>query len=316
MIIDKAFQTLTLVAAATTVFVTFVEFSNIPVLQSNRAIIYFSLVGFISFSWVFWIGAKTIRNKEIKLKMAVIGRVGVGKTVFVTALFRELITDEAFNFNIRGKKHSQAILRKIQILTSGVWLPATSTSSNQTYGGAILKRRLFDVKYDIEFGDFSGEKYQKLADCSLEDNWLHNNDFFDYLKSCDALLLAAEAILENNNFEVYDYIAALNLLSSDTPEKKSKTPILLLFLQSDRLDEKNDKTSKEKILLAYDDLIRFCQTRFHNFDYFFVSSVGEDASKFSHDIKSAGANKISINSINLKEVFQWCLKKCTQAKRK
>ena len=314
----KGLQLLTIIGAFTTIFVTTVELSSIGVLEQNKGIIYFSFVAIlISFSIIWFAYELLAAKKNQHLKISILGRVAVGKTVYATVLFNELLmlNNKRYEFSIPDKKTTEIVLKGMRLLSNGKWLWSTAIGGGFSYKGLLMKSLLTKRTYSVDVTDFSGEEFQGLG----EDRWFHNESFFQYIRESNIILFAVDASEYGfKHFNLYDFIATVNLLHVESYNKKINQPIALLFLKSDLIGGIENVESKEKVLSFYQKLIEFCELKCKYFKYFFVTSIGEDANKFDVNQFSHGGNynqknnekqAIKIEPNNVKEAFLWAIDK-------
>ena len=210
-----------------------------------------------------------------------------------------------YKFFIEDKKTLERVLEDMKDLLQGIWLQRTPLGSTFYYKIICIKNKFTKRKYIVEFADYSGEYFNDLCE---KNNWTHNNSYFKYVKTCDILFFMINISDKLYYQNIYsDYIAVLNLLaSSSTDSNQIDKPVCLIFLQSDRIGQNDDIISEEKILDDFSRLIQLFELKCRLFSFYFVSSVGIEAEKFSYPIDRI-PKKVKHSSKNVIEPLIWGL---------
>ena len=211
---------------------------------------------------------------------------------------------ENWHFSAYGDETREEVNRNFQRLQSKKWPPPTSPADPFPFRAkATSKGALLNDKYSLLIEDFAGEKSENLID-SEKKSKLQGTDFLQDVIRSDAVMLAIdiERILdysteENKNYqmEMVNTVNAMLEKKGIEPGQKMQSPLALLFLKSDLLDEKQ----KYMITGYFNKLIPYCDKRCKSFKYFMVSSVGKVEN---------GKPPREINPDNIFEPLLWILK--------
>lgn len=260
--------------------------STLAFFSSNRTVAALSLAAgaFVVMTLAYYLISST-RQLPTSLSVALVGPPGVGKTVFLTILFRELETGRLgpLLFAPAGPETTQEVARNVSLMASGEFPPPTPIGKPLVYQAVARLGRLLPREYRISISDFAGEYlFRKPSD----ENWLLDADFFKYLVSSDAILFMIDcrtllddeaeraAHLENT------LIAALNLVIEQrnaNPMQPLKTPVALVFSKAD-LVWNAGADGEKKVVARLANFIAICTRRCRRFSYFFVSALGESPS--------------------------------------
>lgn len=138
-----------------------------------------ALVGVYAFAGIALIRRMT-RTRVHKLRVAVTGLPGAGKTVFSVLLFDALMNERipGMEFNAESKS-AISVYQAIRNLPAGVWPKSTARGAVSAYTGAIASRR---SRIDLEIGDSAGEHWLELNDKEDRDA-----GYLEYVLSAQAL---------------------------------------------------------------------------------------------------------------------------------
>lgn len=227
----------------------------------------------------------SIVTKSRDLQLAVLGEVGVGKTVYLIVLLDELqrIHNGLIEFVLSGTATVESVMSQINDLYSGQWLNATYPHIGYEYSGHLTyKTKPIGKQFSVLFRDWGGGDYLDFASASIQNEieWFHQSPYFDYVLHSDIVFLMMDVtsftLKESREKQITEMIAAIQVLcqhkNPKNPSKKIETPVCLLFLKSDLIDERG--ITKGELLEKTDRLIQVCKFRFSNFEHFFVTSTG------------------------------------------
>jgi hypothetical protein len=221
-----------------------------------------------------------LRVNPATLTISLLGLPNSGKTVYLTVLFRELMTSgiQGIKFSPYGSETVERVTRGLNTLLRGKWLPPTSPNEVFFYravasvGGGVLARR-----YKIEIGDYAG---QRMKEFNTEDEmWLHKTDYFKYILQSDAVLLSVDSavVQQGNTAEIRamenSFMAAIQLLIEGKgvePGRRLHAPVALVFMKADLVPSDTWGQLPNK----FSGLISFCRGWCEKFETFVVSSVG------------------------------------------
>jgi len=218
------------------------------------------------------------------LNISVLGYPNSGKTVYLTVLFNELLTNpihKKISFMTYGSETIERISADYEKLNTGHWLPPTPNEGVFYYRAtaSLSSRR----KYKLEIGDYAGEKFKE--ELKENNNFFHKTEYFKYVISSDVIFLAIDMELVLKDFRNGQYIAniessfisALSLMQEVRSmgfNKKIKFPVAIIFLKFDLLGEFSQENAQEMILEKFARIIGYCQKNCINYNHFFVSSTG------------------------------------------
>jgi len=219
-------------------------------------------------------------------KLSILGFPYAGKTVYLTLLFNQLIStkQEDIQFAPYGQETIEQVLRDLNTLSSGIWLPPTQPGTvfyyraNAVIGGQRIP--FLTQRFKLEIGDYAGEHIDEFDPSS--ELWLHKSDYFNDVVNSDGILLALDVdyLISRQITEIGKlqnvFIAAIQVLAEKKGidvSKKLKTPVALLFLKTDLIFERG--ITEEMLLDSIPRLLNVCENTFEKFTVFFVSSVGE-----------------------------------------
>jgi DNA helicase HerA-like ATPase len=169
-----------------------------------------------------------LRAEPPKLQIAIAGRPGAGKTVYVNVLLELLMEDRDETFSFEPEvRTARAVKAAILDLGRGKWPRATPVDGVRTYrGSSMLRRRrwvLPSSRRRIEIGDSAGEYWADLADEGRKSKprSLIESTFFDYVADSDFVFyfIDAGAMSRRANVvreAVEDLIATAQILRYDS----------------------------------------------------------------------------------------------------
>jgi len=228
-------------------------------------------------------------NKINAKKISFLGFLGSGKTTYLSVLITELekIVDLDTCFTISDRETNSKIHRYRIHLTGGEFPLSTGAERNSYYEFIISKKKpFFSKRILFEIGDISSDTFEAfLSSCrSNSVKWLHDNQHFTYIIESSAIIFPVdlEKYIDRKNVNVsdkmiYSLLTTINALfkAKSIPEnEKIEIPICIIFLKSDLLSANN--IDEEEVIESYSDLIQFCSKKCKLFNYFFVSSVGNN----------------------------------------
>lgn len=228
--------------------------------------------------------SRITREHPRALSIALVGPPNVGKTVYLTMLYKELETKEiqGLSFAPYGSRTIEVVAQNLIRMQQGEFPPPSAMESSFRYEAiASFKRRFTTQNYRIQISDYAGEHLKEFD--NADEMWLHRTNYFEYVVSADALLFMLDCeMLLNRDFSSGDPIPYLENIFVATvhtfiekrrgdPTKLSDVPVALLFSKSDLLSSEQDI---ENVTSRVSRLLSVCQKRFRYFRYFFVSSVG------------------------------------------
>ncbi len=267
------------------------------------------LLGAIA-SAAFLIVASLIARKKLPLahNIAVVGYPRSGKTTLITALFAEIFSRNISSISItpRGEETIKRINDDIARLESGRELGPTTDQDLFAYRAEMLTgKSIFAKRYKIDIGDFPGEDSKDLATKEVE--WLHELPYFKWVLNADAFIFvidSADIALENNSLDYRSKItssfrAAWQKLKDhhyDGMKRLINNPVVIVFSKIDLLVD-NMPTSREasknvpevkvfseeqlepvksKLMMDYNDLIKYFKSETKQFNVVFNSSFAKD----------------------------------------
>ncbi len=247
--------------------------------------------------------------------IALVGLRGTGKTIFLTSLFDYLMTSvvPGFDFAPYGVETLDEVTRNLDQLTSGKWLPSTTSEDIYHFRAqAVSGKGLLTKRFKLEIGDYPGESSTELV--KGDGKRLHKSDYFkDIVQSdavflaigCDVLLEASEARLAR---EENALVAALNYLKEmkGVPVgRPMRTPLAIILTKADLLgdieinqysvEEIAEYLFEEKMPRLTDHANKICSS----YSLFVVSAVGHLGSK--------GSPPPSLRGIGVEAPLQWVL---------
>lgn len=252
---------------------------------------------------------QVINKNPIPLTISLLGFPSAGKTVFLTILFDQLqrIEDAGIQFSPYGQETVENVINNLNTLSRRIWLPATQPNTVLYYrANASIGSGIFRNRYKIEIADFAGEKIEELE--PSKEAWLHKSDYFKYVTQSEAVLLAVDCqvLITHDRVKIEEmqnaFVAAIQILieNKGVPENRMlHAPVALLFLKTDLL--KGSEIMEEELPNMIPRLISVCEKRCENFQYFFVSSIGD----LGHD----GSPPETLNPKNVAKPIVWILKK-------
>jgi len=229
--------------------------------------------------------SKLFSQTPSTLNISVLGYPYSGKTVYLTVLFNDLMTNQyqdGISFRTYGSETIERISTDYQLLSKGQWLPPTP-NEGVFYYRATISLSIFK-NYKLEVGDYAGEKFKK--ELQANNNFFHKTEYFKYVVTSDIVFLAVDLdkVIENlkNNVDYItgvesSFIAALNLMQENKNlgfNSQIKFPVALLFLKADLMEMEKENINDSRIIREFDRLIGFCKKNCLNFKCFFVSSTG------------------------------------------
>lgn len=273
--------------------------------------IWASLFGAITTIIAFGVSKLFADKRPLPLYIALLGFPKSGKTVFLTVLFRQLMTGKSkIPFIPYGSETSEKVSTDYGTLEKHKWLPQTQTITVFPYRALVIKSNKFfkfiKTKYKVDFSDFAGEWTEKfIEEKREEEKWLHKSQYFDFVVQSDVVFLTIDSC-KLLSFEAHNaidmqnsYITALQVLIEKkgvTFPRKLNTPIAIIFMKSDIYKDTQFKPREQ-----FKDLIDFCETHCNNYDVFEVSSIG------LNNYLDNGPK--SIEPINITTPIEWALGK-------
>jgi len=247
-----------------------------------------STVAIISMMYI-----RVFRETPSTLTISVLGYPNSGKTVYLTVLFNELLSNAAhdkISFVPYGSETMERVLIDYGKLKDGHWLTPTPSEGVFYYRAAASFSKY--RKYKLEIGDYAGEKFKE--ELKENNNFFHKTEYFQYVISSDIVFLAVdtELVLVNWNDGQYitnvenSFISALALMQASKNmgfNKQIKFPVALIFLKSDllkdfsqklNLDNMESQELPELILEKFRRIIGYCNKNCIHYKHFFVSSTG------------------------------------------
>lgn len=291
MKIDKYIPYITTVASLVTLisFLLSIAFPD-KLTQSILIAVIFGLSAVIVLTFGY------LSSKPSTLTISLLGPPNTGKSVYLTVLFNELISNEKYfnkiSFQQYGIETVEEINNNYKDLLSGKWIPRTSYNDVFYYrASAIIKRPFFPKRYKLEVGDYAGEHLSQINESSS--SWYHKSSFFKDVVSSDIIFLAIDISLLIDSFQnektidkrvdaELAFVAAIQILIQEKglkPNEKSSTPIVLLLTKADKLNNFEAYIDKsEEILEEYIQKIprlnSLLKARFRYYRCYLTTSVG------------------------------------------
>jgi len=260
---------------------------------------------------IFTFFIKTFTQTPPTLNVSVFGYPNSGKTVYLTVLFNDLMTNQyqdGISFRTYGSETIERISTDYQLLSTGKWLPPTPSDGVFYYHATISLSML--KNYKLQIGDYAGEKFKK--ELQENNNFFHRTEYFKYAVSSDIVFLAVDLaqVLESfiNSVDYVtgvenSFIAALNMMQENRNlgfNRQIRFPVALLFMKADLI--KTKAMNESRIVNEFDRLINYCNKNCSSFKYFFVSSTG------TRDLSMLMNSKM--HPIGVVEPIIWSIKKC------
>jgi hypothetical protein len=215
-----------------------------------------ALAGYLTYA------LREVGSSPAPITYSILGFPNVGKTVYLTMLFRELATYQTagFSFAPYGKPTIERVSSDVSTLSRGLWLPKTEPGLVFYYraltsiGGdvfGVIKRR-----YVLEIADYAGEHIEEVA--PIGEGFLHKGDFFKQVLQSHGVLLSvdSEFLLKASAGGVaameQALIAAIHVLAEEKGASERvllKTPIALVFLKVDVVLD-TEPLSKTEVLIS------------------------------------------------------------------
>lgn len=247
----------------------------------------FVLTGTIALVMFFRMAA----NHPRSLTVALIGPSGAGKTVYLTALFKqmELTSVSRLVFRPSGLSTVETVNTLYLLMTQqGRWPDSTPADPRLRFEAVVsLGAGIFRRRYRIQISDYGGEYLGRFDTPS--NGWLHRSSLFSEIGSADALLIMVdcERLLQTTGQQGADPVAVVEhklraaiqvLIQSQgsDPTKPLRIPVGLIISKSDLLRQGTmaSDESKREVLGRLKNLEVFCKENCRYFRYFFVSSLG------------------------------------------
>jgi len=229
--------------------------------------------------YAFMLGRVLNRNPPT-LGVALLGRPGVGKTVFLTVLFDELQSGEAdgWRFSPYGSETIERVASDVAALRNGEWLAKTAMVDSFFFYRANLVRRggFLLRRFKVEIADPAGEYFDALEG---NEAWLHKSSFFKQAIRSDIVFFAVDlpALASAGGDPALEasLTAALQLLveeKTSSPGRVLPDPVALLFLKADAspTDEPPDVLA-DRYLGCF---VRVAEQNCQSFKAFALSSTG------------------------------------------
>jgi GTPase SAR1 family protein len=291
-----------------------------------EAILYLTLALIIS-SIAFYFG-RILNKNPTTITLSILGLPHSGKTVYLTVLFDLLLRTrhEGITFVPYGLETIEQVTGDVTNLLAGNWLAPTKPGTVFYYRANASVTTLSGIsrrRFKLEIADYAGEYIEEFD--SSSPMWLHKSDYFKYVIQSEGVFLTLDAAYiywetpSRVNSMLNNYIAAMQILAENkgSEDRKLKLPVAILFLKSDEIWSQhlfdnttpqlgNPQTKAENSVLdKASRLLEVCRNRCENFNYFFVSSVGEVVMEG----KDRGSLTGNISPKNVVEPLLWILRK-------
>jgi len=262
-----------------------------------------------------------LSRKPSTLIISLLGPPGTGKSVYLTILFNELVSNKKhfkqISFQPYGIETIEHVTTNFKDLLNGFWIPATSMNDVFYFrANTMIKKAPFSRRYKLEIGDYAGEHLTNINKSSS--TWYHKSSFFKDVISSDIIFLSIEvellrvdlkdAQIINRRIDTeLAFVAAIQILIQEKglkPNDKSNTPIVLLLTKADKINEfesflEHSQEIADELVQSIPRLHNLLQSRFKNYKYFLTSSVGST---------SNGKPPKKIRPYNVVEPLLWSLK--------
>ncbi len=215
------------------------------------------------------------------LQILLIGPPGVGKTVFLTVLFRQLETGKVGNliFAPFGDNTALRVARNFALLASRMFPPPTTPGQLESYEAVARFGGPFGRHYRIQVFDSAGEHLAGIAEWHLNEpallRLILHGDAVIMMVDCERILCASGPSLAQLEASLITTLNAMIEKRTENPTLPFAVPVALVFSKADVLEAKAQGTSEGVVLRRFDNLIAVASRRCRRFRYFFVSSLGE-----------------------------------------
>lgn len=235
------------------------------------------------------------RRRHTSLRIATVGGVAVGKTVYLTVVLKCLLEAQITGrrFRLVENEAIKVLFSYIKDLQRGQWPPRTTTDSKTDFAGMLEENRHFRLhSTKLLFSDESGEKFNDLR--NADDGWLHDTEYFRYVCSADVVLV----LFDSTRQDFERYTAAMHVLAnaslSDGVYYAPKV-IAIIFTKADKLCSEAERNT---LLENAKPLLTAASNLFAASRYFFVSSTGPG---------SGDAPPIPLSPTNVLNPIHWAI---------
>lgn len=211
------------------------------------------------------------QQRHTNLRIATVGIVNVGKTVYLTVMLKSLLEARMASrrFRLIETEMIELLFENIKKLQRACWPYRTSRCSNIVYTGVLEERRHLGLhSTTLSFWDESGESFRDLREA--DGDWLHKTEYFRYVCSADVVLVFVDS--KYPNFE--NYTAALQVLANSSLSDGvfyAPQTVAIIFTKADLL---LSKAEQNILLKRAQPLLAAASNLFAASGYFFVSSTG------------------------------------------
>ena len=224
----------------------------------------------------------TIARSQPRLKtISLLGFPGVGKTVYLSVLYNEMMIHASHGVQFRpyGMETAERVNEAMRRLRQGQWLPRSA--ANEVFfhrARASFSSGLFTRRYKIEIPDFAGEHIAEFDASSP--TWLHRTEYFRYVIESDAIFLCLDcetllspdpSVAESHQSALLTAMQVLMDIKDIVPPRRIEVPIALLFLKGDLAPKVSERELEERA----HHLTAFLQSHCRVVRSFKVSSVGQ-----------------------------------------
>ena len=190
-----------------------------------------------------------------RIRVALVGTPGAGKTVYLTALFDCLQTTPNLPFGFAPTSETiNRVLETLSGFAQGHWIASTPSDYLYLYTAQLSpKRRSFGlpglgrVEYDVEFADVAGEQVAEFV--PGEQKWLERTSYYRYALQSDALFLFVDynaaingkptgnrSLAEQVNDLIF-VIQAVAEASGAGPAKPLEKPVVIIITKCDLAEQ-------------------------------------------------------------------------------
>lgn len=224
------------------------------------------------------LAVRALRRYPNSLLISLIGPPGVGKTVYLTFLFRELETGvrRQILFAPSGIETTKRVAANLALLQKGHFPAKTPINSEDLYEAVARFSGPFGRQYRMRVLDLPGEQFLDVASIG------GNPTDFRHLLFSDALIFMVDCdrVIHSTPHQTTELenalIATLNLvieMRSENPMALFRVPVALVFSKADVAWTSPE--GEEAVLHRFDSFSAIARRRCRRFNYFFVSALGE-----------------------------------------